>query len=117
MFAGFMTITAAAAPSTREANSFSSVFFIGAFVPFYMIMIILTDPENPITRFMTFLPLTSPVVTMLRNTVGNIGTLEATLALATMTTLMVLSIMLAIRTFRRGALEFNNRLSLKTLIK
>src|SRR5690606_18957300 len=35
MFAGFMTATAAAAPSSKEANNFSSVFFIGAFIPFY----------------------------------------------------------------------------------
>lgn len=117
MFAGFMTITAAAAPSSREANSFSSVFFIGAFVPFYVVMLILTDPENPITKFMTFFPLTSPVVTLLRNTVGNMGNLEALLALAVMSAFMVFSIWIAVRTFRRGALEFSSRLKLSTLFK
>jgi len=117
MFAGFMTATAAAAPSTKEANSFSSVFFIGAFVPFYFVMMIATDPENPITKFLTFFPLTSPVVTLLRNTVGNMSTLESFLALLVMTLCMVASIAIAVRTFSLGALEFSNRLKLTSIFK
>lgn len=117
MFAGFMTATAAATPGPKEANSFSAVFFIGAFIPFYLIMMLLTDPENPITRFVTFFPLTSPVVTLLRNTVGNMSLLESSLALAVMTFFMVLSIALAVRLFRLGALEFSSRLSLRSLLK
>jgi len=117
MFAGFMTATAAAAPSTKEANSFSSVFFIGAFVPFYFVMMIATDPENPITKFLTFFPLTSPVVTLIRNTVGNMSTLESSLALLVMTLCMVASIAIAIRTFSLGALEFSNRLKLTSIFQ
>lgn len=117
MFAGFMTATAAATPGPKEANSFSAVFFIGAFAPFYLIMMILTDPENPITQFVTFFPLTSPVVTLLRNTVGNMSVLESSLALVAMTVFMVLTIMLAVRIFKRGALEFSSRLSFKSLLK
>ena len=117
MYAGFMTITAAAAPSSREANSFASVFYIGAFSPGWIFMLILTDPENPLTKFATFFPLTSPVVNLLRNTVGNISLLEASLALVVMTAFTVLSLALAIRTFRLGALEFNNRIDFKALFK
>ena len=117
MFAGFMTTTAAAAPSTREANSFSAVFYIGAFAPFWILMLILTDPENPMTTFATFFPLTSPATTLLRNVVGNMGVLEASLALATMTVFAVLSVWLAIRTFRLGALEFSGIIRFKQLFR
>lgn len=117
MFAGFMTTTAAAAPSAREANSFSAVFYIGAFAPFYIVFLILSDPENPITKFATFFPLTSPVVTLLRNTVGNMSLAEASLALAVMTGFMLLSLWLAVKAFRLGALEFSSRLKISSLIK
>ena len=117
MFAGFMTTTAAAAPSTREANGFSSVFYIGAFAPFWILMLILTDPENPMTTFATFFPLTSPATTLLRNTVGNMSVLESSLALATMTIFAVLSVALAIRVFRLGALEFSGFVGLKQLFR
>lgn len=116
MFAGYMTITAAATPTSREANSFSAVFYVGAFSPGWILMLILTDPSNPLTRFATFFPLTSPAVNLLRNTVGNIGIAEASLSLLVMTVFMLISITLAVKTFRLGALEFNNRINLKTLL-
>ena len=117
MFAGLMTATAAIAPSTKEANSFSAVFYIGAFIPFYFVTMILTDPENPITKFITFFPLTSPVVTLIRNTVGNMTTIESVLALIAMTFFMVVSIWIAVRAFSRGALEYSSVLKLSTLFK
>lgn len=117
MYAGFMTATAAATPGPKEANGFSSVFFFGAFAPIYVVMLLLTDPGNIVTKILTFFPLTSPVVTLLRNAVGNMSTLEASLALAVMTGFMVVTILLAVRLFKAGALEFSSRLSLKALFK
>lgn len=117
MYAGFMTTVAAMAPSTKEANSFSSVFFIGAFVPFYFIMLLVTDPENPISNFLVYFPLTSPVSALIRNTVGNMDPLLAWSALAVMAIFMVLSIWAAVRAFKLGALEFAQTIKLSTLFK
>lgn len=117
MFAGFMTTTAAMAPSTKEANSFSAVFIVGSILPVYFVMLILTSPDNPITKFVTFFPLTSPVVNLIRNAVGNIGVLEASLALAVMIFFMVLSILIAIRAFSRGALEYSSVIKLSSLFR
>lgn len=116
-FAGYMTATAAAAPSAKEANNFSSVFFIGALIPFYFIMLIATDPENPVVQFLTFFPLTSPVVTLIRNTVGNMDFVESWLALGVMTVFMFISIWIAIRAFKLGALEFSQTIKLSKLFK
>jgi len=115
LFAGFMTATAAAAPSSKEANNFSAVFYVGAFIPFYFIMTILTDPENPIVRFLTFFPITSPVVSMVRNAVGNMGPIESALSLIVMTGFMVISIWVAVRAFSLGALEFSQTIKLRSL--
>ena len=117
MFAGFMTAVASLMPSMKEANSLSSVFYIGAFVPFYFITLIVSDPENRITSFLTFFPLTSPVVTLIRNTVGNMGTLEAWGAFVVMVIFALFSLWIAIKAFRLGALEFSNRISLSQLFK
>lgn len=117
MFAGYMTATAAAAPSSKEANSFSSVFFIGAFIPFYFITLVATNPGNPIVQFLTYFPLTSPVVTLVRNTVGNMSLLESWLALIVMILFMIISIWIAVRAFRLGALEFGSTIKLSKLFK
>lgn len=117
MFAGYMTATAAAAPSSKEANNFSAVFFIGAFIPFYFIMLLVTNPESPIVKFLTFFPLTSPVVTLVRNTVGNMSLLESWIALLVMIFFMLMSIWIAVRAFRLGALEFGQTIKLSKLFK
>lgn len=117
MFAGFMTTTAAMAPSSKEANNFSVVFYLGAFVPFYFITMILTDPENPVTKFVTYFPLTSPVVSLVRNAVGNMDVLESLIALVVMTVFMVISIWIAIRAFSHGALEYSSTIKLRSLFK
>jgi ABC-2 type transport system permease protein len=117
MYAGFMTATAAAAPSTKEANSFSSIFFIGAFIPFYFIMSIVTDPDNAMVRFITYFPITSPVVNLVRNTVDNLGPVQSWISLIVMTGFMILSIAIAVRAFKLGALEFNQTIKLSKLFK
>lgn len=117
MFAGYMTATAAAAPSSKEANNFSAVFFIGAFIPFYFIMLMVTSPENPLVKFLTFFPLTSPVVALVRNTVGNMSLLESWLALVVMIFFMMVSIWIAVKAFRLGALEFGSTVKLSKLFK
>jgi ABC-2 type transport system permease protein len=112
-----MTTTAAMTPSAKEANSFSVVFYIGAFIPFYFVTMILTDPNNPITTFITFFPLTSPVVSLLRNTVGNMELAQALLSLVVMTIFMIISIWIAIRAFSLGALEYSGNIKLGKLFK
>lgn len=115
MFAGFMTATAAAAPSSKEANNFSSVFFIGAFIPFYFIMPIITDPKGPVVQFLTYFPLTSPVVALLRNAVGSLEGFEPWLVLAVMIIFMLISIWIAVKAFKLGALEFGSTIKLSKL--
>jgi ABC-2 type transport system permease protein len=117
MYAGFMTATAAAAPSSKEANSFSSIFFIGAFIPFYFVTAIVTDPDNPMVAFITYFPITSPVVNLVRNTVDNLGPLQSWLSLVVMIGFMLLSIYIAVRAFKLGALEYNQTIKLSKLFK
>lgn len=117
MFAGLMTATAAASPSSKEANNFSTVFFLSAFIPFYFFMLMVTNPESPVVKFLTFFPLTSPTVALVRNTVGNMGLAESWAALGVMTLFMIASIWLAIKAFRLGALEFGSTIKFRKLFK
>ena len=117
MYAGFMTATAAITPSAKEANSFSGIFFIGAFVPFYFIYMIATDPGNKVVETLTYFPLTSPVVSLIRNTVGNFGPFEGWIALAVMVAFMMMSVWIAVRAFKLGALEFSQTIKISQLFK
>lgn len=117
LYAGLMVAVAAMAPSAKEANSFSSVFVIGAIIPIYFVALIITDPTGAITNFLTFFPLTSPMTNLLRNTVGSLDPTMAWASLAVMTLCMVASIWIAIRAFKLGALEFSQTVKLSSLFK
>ena len=117
LYAGFMVAVAAMAPSAKEANSFSSVFIIGAIIPIYFVALIVTDPTGAITNFLTFFPLSSPMTNLLRNTVGSLDPAMAWASLAVMTVFMIGSIWIAIRAFKLGALEFAQTVKLSSLFK
>jgi ABC-2 type transport system permease protein len=83
----------------------------------WFIKLVATNPGNPIVQFLTYFPLTSPVVTLIRNTVGNMSLLESWLALIVMIIFMMVSIWIAVRAFRLGALEFGSTIKLSKLFK
>lgn len=117
MYAGFMTTVAAIAPSAKEANNFSTVFIIAGIVPFWLMSAVVNTPDSSLTAFITFFPLTSPVTSLIRNTVGNMDPFTAWLSLAVMIAFMLISIWIAVRAFKLGALEFAQTIKLSNLFK
>lgn len=114
MFAAFMALIAVLLPA-KQANNFSSLFYILPFVPTWFIWTVLTDPSNPVVQFITYFPITAPSTALVRNTVGNITTGEALLSLGIMSVVAFLVLWLVIRVFPKGALEFQNPLSLRAI--
>lgn len=115
LFAAVMSGVAAMMPGVKEANSLSSIFYILAFVPFWSSQVILMAPDATLVKFLSFFPLTAPTTLLFRNTIGNIDTLELSLAIATLIVFTLLSFLLATKLFRLGALEFNDRVKLTKL--
>lgn len=114
LYSGLMAILASFLPA-KQANAWSGFFYMAAFSPFWFISAIITNPNSPAVVFATFFPPTAPSTTLIRNTLGSISGGEAVLALASMTLFALLSIWFAIRIFPRGALEFENTLSLRAM--
>lgn len=116
-FVGLMAIIGAIFPSTKDASGFSSVFYLLPAIPFWGMSTITKQPDSIFTQVLTYFPLTSPTTNLLRNTVGNIGVLEALLALLLLMTAIVGAILLAGKAFRLGTLEYTSRVKLTTLLK
>lgn len=117
LFAALMSGAASMAPGVKEANSLSSIFFIVPFVPFMAFAATATAPGSLFVKFLTFFPITSPSTLLLRNTLGNIGTAEALLAVAVLVVFTVLAFLLAAKLFRLGALEYADRLKISAIFK
>jgi ABC-2 type transport system permease protein len=114
LFAACMALIAVLLPA-KQANNFAGLFYILPFVPAWFLVTILTDPENPVVQFITYFPLTAPTTGLMRNIVGNMAVGEALLSLAITTVAAALVLWLVIKVFPKGALEFQNALSFKSL--
>lgn len=114
LFAALMALIAVLLPS-KQANNFSALFYILPFVPFWFLQTVLTDPSNPVVQFITYFPVTAPTTSLFRNVVGNISITESFISLGIMTVTAIAVLWFTIRVFPKGALEFQNPLSLRAI--
>ncbi len=114
LFASFMALTAVLLPA-KQANNFSAFFYVLPFVPSWFLITVLTDPSNPVVQFITYFPVTAPTTALVRNVVGNISVVESFISLGIMTLTAIGVLWLTIRVFPKGALEFQNALSLRAI--
>ena len=117
LFTGTLVAIGAIMPTAKEAGQWFGIAMIAMFIPFYIIQLILSDPEQFVVAVFTYFPFTAPVTAMLRNAFGTLSAMEATIVVATLLILGALIIRLAVRMFRYGAMEYSDRLSLKRIFK
>jgi ABC-2 type transport system permease protein len=116
-YVALMAMIGAIFPSSKEAGSFSTVFFILPAVPFWGFDAITTQANSVFTQILTYFPLTSPTTVLLRNAAGNLDIMSGLLSLAILALTTVATIALAARAFKLGTLEFSERVKFTTLFK
>lgn len=116
-FVGLMAMMGAIFPSSKEANSFSTVFYFMPAVPFWGFEAITTQPSSIFTQILTYVPLTSPTTVLLRNAAGNINLGEALTSLLVLVVSTFIIVGLAAKAFRLGTLEYTNRIAITSLFR
>jgi len=107
LFTTTLVAIGAIMPTARDAGQVSTPLMILIFVPFYAASLIVSDPHALIVQAFTYFPYTAPVTAMLRNGLGSLNPLEATLVIAELFVLGVLMLRLAVRLFRYGSIEYS----------
>ena len=115
MFTGLLVAVGAAVPTAKEAGQFFGIVMMLIFGPLYAVSLFISNPDNSLVQFLSTFPLTSPIPLMLRNTVGNLSGGEAALSIALLTITAIVVMLIAIRLFRYGALEYSRKLSIKEI--
>lgn len=116
LFTGLLVAIGAAVPTAKEANGFFGVVMVLLFGPLYAVSLFISAPESPIVTVLSLFPFTAPIPLMLRNAIGNLPLGEALLGIAILSVAAIVTLTIAIRLFRYGALEYSNRLSLRTIV-
>lgn len=113
--AGLMVIAASAVPTYREAQAFSTAFILIGVIPFYLLTVILADPNGTLAVLTSYLPLTSPLVMIMRLSVTEINFVELLFAAVINFVYLAISFVIAFKVFAWGALEYNRTISWKNL--
>lgn len=117
MYTGLLVSIGAIMPTAKEANQWFSVIIISMFLPFYLLGILASEPENIVTKILTFFPLTAPISAMVRNAIGNLTVVDSAIVLAILFIFGSLMVKLSVQLFRQGAMEYDNPLSIKRFFK
>lgn len=115
LFTGTLVAIGAIMPTAKEAGQYFGIAILVMFIPFYIFMLILSDPDTLVVQIFTYFPYTAPVTAMLRNAFGSLSIADAAIVVSTLAVLGSLIILLAVHLFRYGAMQYDNKLSLKTL--
>lgn len=115
LFTGLLVAVGAAAPTAKEAGSFFGVIMIFIFGPLYAAPLFVSSPDNIFVQAMSYFPFTAPIPLMLRNAVGNLELWQAGISLVILIVTAIIVMLLAVRIFRYGALEYDRRLGLKEI--
>ena len=114
-FTGVLVLIGATRPTAREANQFMGFVMIALYGPLYAVSLFISMPDAPIVRFLSLFPLTSPIPLLMRNAAGNLQPWEIAAGALILLTSSIFVLILAVRVFRFGALEYSRKVSLKEM--
>jgi len=114
-FTGVLVLIGATMPTAREANQFMGFVMIALYGPLYAVSLFISMPDAPIVRFLSLFPLTSPIPLLMRNAAGNLQPWEIAAGALILLTSSIFVLILAVRVFRFGALEYSRKVSLKEM--
>ncbi|MDR1196877.1 MAG: hypothetical protein LBL08_01195, partial [Candidatus Nomurabacteria bacterium] len=86
------------------------------FLPLIFITQIMSDPGSAFVQFLTFFPLTSPMVVLIRSAFETLPVWLPLVGIAISAVSAALVLMLAARIFQYGNLAYSRRLSAKEII-
>lgn len=114
-FTGVLVLIGATMPTAREANQFMGFVMIALYGPLYAVSLFVSMPDAPIVRFLSLFPLTSPIPLLMRNAAGNLQPWEIVAGAFILFASSIFVLILAVRVFRFGALEYSRKVSLKEM--
>jgi len=111
MVAALMAAIGSTTTETREAEQISGLFSLPITIPYVLMMPIITNPNSPLSLFLSFFPLTAPVTLTLRAAFTEIPLWQESLNLLVLFLCAAGAVWLAVRTFRLGMLRYGKRIS------
>ncbi|MDA3936650.1 MAG: ABC transporter permease [Actinomycetota bacterium] len=109
------TLAAAGAimPTARDAGAIAAPVSIVPFAPLWALALVLSNPQSFIVQILTYFPYTAAPTAMLRNGLGSLSAVEATIVIVELFVLSFIIFRIAVRLFQYGSIEYSQKVALK----
>jgi ABC-2 type transport system permease protein len=115
LFTGLIFVIGAAVPTAKEANSFFSAILMLLMLPLFFITQIMSDPGSTLVQFLTYFPLTAPMVILIRSAFETLPLWISLVGIVITLATAFLTLVIAARIFQYGNLAYSRRLSFKEI--
>ena len=103
--------------SMQESQQLSGVFSIIAAVPIFFAGVVLSNPNATLAKFFSYIPFTSPTMMLLRIPQGGVPVLDIIISIVGLVLTVLAVLGAGNRIFRLGLLMYDQRPSLKRVLK
>jgi ABC-2 type transport system permease protein len=117
LFATLMAVAGSMGTTQRESQQIAGIFSFAAAIPWMAIGVIFANPNAPLAVALSYIPLTSPVMMLIRLGFGQVPTGEIAISIVLLVTGIALSLWAGAKVFRVGLLMYGKRPGLKDLAR
>ena len=101
----------------EDSKNLSSVFIILSIFPIYLLQSLITQPDSLIAKVFSYLPFTSFMTLLLRNSFGSLTSTELITGVGVSILYTVVALLLSYKLFELGCLMYNRRPTVKEMIR
>jgi ABC-2 type transport system permease protein len=115
LFTGTTVAIGAVMPTAKDAGNIFGALIALMVVPLYTVNLVISDPQNPVVQIFTYFPYSAPITSIIRNAFGSLAGWQAAIIITGLFLLSAIVLQIAARLFRTGSIQYNSRVSLKTV--
>ena len=101
----------------RQAGNITAFVILPAVAPMWFMIVLLEDPEGTLARVLSFVPITAPVTSLMRLSLGGMDGMDVLLSLAVLSLSVAVVVWLTARLFRAYLLVYGQQPSMRHLIR
>jgi ABC-2 type transport system permease protein len=115
LFATLMAVAGSMGTSMRESQQIAGIFSFAAAIPFIALNIMFANPNSPLVIALSYFPLTSPVMMLLRLGFSQVTPIQVIISLVLLVAGLAFSLWAGAKVFRVGLLMYGKRPGLRDL--
>ena len=119
LFGGFFLFTTslvaigAAMPTVKDAQGMYATVILMLILPIYVIIWMLTSPDNVLVQVLTYFPWTAPITAMARNAMGMLPWWQSVIVIVILFGFAYLVFRIASRLFQYGSVEYSKKINIR----